>query len=271
MTKLFIILAISLFVVFSVSSYLVFNSRKQGFGFTVQPELDQSNLWLSDIARKQILELKKEMPDFFQDGGSTVPVYSNDGNNFFYVFSFLDTGSDSRLLKADRVFYQQSSRYTAATAIFNYNPSKRKYENVLLSSKAQAEARFPTTEVASYYPLEISFSYDAARPLECVGFTCRISTSEYYKWNSKKNTFVSSDNDHKSDFEDLYAEYEEMDKNGCAYSNIEDVPAKTLTALWKYNQTAYCGHANDQKSTRQELNKFIEAKERIRKIIQESP
>jgi len=166
--------------------------------------------------------------------------------------------SNQEFIRIDKKVIQAGTAwFDNVTAFYTFDSRSNKYKRVLESNEEQNQARFPQTTLISNDPFTIKFYYDISRPNQCYGPDCRSYWANFYRWDNKKNEFKLVNGEYKSFYQDLYKQYEEMNKKGCSLEDIENKGLTTFEDIYKSNNTNYC-----KGSTREELNKFINYKNR---------
>jgi len=224
-------------------------------------QVDNSSLRITsnEIRYKNyLLESKESLPRLFIQS----PLILNTNAKYSYsIFNNLDSGTE--FIRVDKKIIQTGTAwFDNITAFYTYDKQTNQYKRVLVSSKEQNNARFPQTNIINPDNLTVKFYYDVSRPNQCYGYDCLSFWADFYRWDNNKNEFIQVNQEHKSFYQDLYKQYEEMNKKGCSLEDVESKGLITFEDVYKSNNTNCC-----KGSTRAELNKFFETKDKISKLI----
>lgn len=200
---------------------------------------------------KKIILTQKQYPQLFDSFPPSNPTQ-------FYTTT-LHNYESGQMVQIDRMIYAVAS-YTPAGSLL-YDLISGKY---LVSPQEQTIARYPETNIISTSPLVVRFYYDVSRPSFCHGVECRGYWMEYYEWDGVKKEFINVNTKYKDEYRKLLKEHEQFNIKGCEFDNrdIEGTGVKTLEEVFKSSKTNYC-----YGSTRDELNRFMEYKAMIEKLI----
>lgn len=233
-----------------------------GFLIIVLLKLNNNDQKLIKITENEILfnnhllDTQKTLPRLFIQP----PLELNKNAKYSYlIFNDLDSGTE--FIRIDKKIIQYgTSWFDNVTVFYTYNSQTNGYRRVLVSSEEQNNARFPKTEIISQtsFPLTIKFYYDISKPHQCDGPACRSYWTDFYRWDNKKKEFKLINQEYQSFYQDLKQQYEEIDKKGCDLGDNENTGLKTFSEIYEYNKTNHC-----KNSTREELNKFIQVKNKI--------